>query len=445
MKLGHLYTILAMVLSSSIGFSAHHAFNRAPLVDTTEIERWVKTSASAPKTVEDFLAKLPLVYRSHFTLMYDSRSMHRATPQNPRIIFFGPDSRLMTAVSTDPTDPRREIIEFIEFDPKTSRFSFYEADFGGPRPQFIRQPTSCKNCHGTDGRPNWEPYDAWPGAYGSVHDTLKYKTHENALFTEFLKTYGKEPRFLSLPKTFFMKHETFGGDPTYYTVSRGGGLNSAFSITVNFLNRERLARILVESPEHAKYRNAITAALVGCNGRIESFLPKKLRSNHPQDFETVLAQTTEIITRDHDRRVLRTAELQKITDLEDFTYQVDRFGLREKEILRTARLRYLLENRIKNRVNMDRWGLSLLRDSYNFNDGNSGLENLVGHYVPMAFDSSDPLRKLISYKTMAFDVTSYSNEPGHSGHPDAFKLELFEAPEPTSALCTELERLGAGN
>lgn len=439
MKLGHLFVAILATLSSTRAFSAHHAFQRPPLVDIAGVEKLLAQQSNSPKTVEDFLEKLPLVYRSHFTLMYDSRSMHKATPEAPRIIFFGPDARLLTAVSTDRTDPRHNIVELIQFEPSQSKFSFHEISFDSAQPQVNHAPQKCQNCHGSDLRPNWEPYDAWPGAYGSIHDKMAYKTHENRLFSDFLASYKKESRFLSLPERFTMKQETFGGDPTYYTVSRGVGLNSTFSLLVSFANRERIAKAMIQSSNHSRYRNAITSALLGCPESPESLIPTGLKSNHLKSYSAILAETQEIMEKDHKRRVQQTADLQKIGDLEEFEAGIDRYGLREKEVVRIAKLRYLLENRRTGSTAMDRWSLSLYRDSYNFNDGARGLENLIGHYVPMAYSDTDALKGKIQYKTIPFDTTSYSEIPGHSGGKDAFKLELFEAMEPALGLCADLK------
>jgi len=438
MKFGYFFVAILATVSGTRAFSAHHAFQRAPLVDIAGIEQLFSQKSTAPKTVEEFLEKLPLVYRSHFTLMYDSRSMHKATPEAPRIIFFGPDARLLTGVSTDKTDPRHNIVELIQFEPAQSKFSFHEISFDSALPQVNHAPQKCQNCHGSDLRPNWEPYDAWPGAYGSVHDKMAYKTHENQFFSDFLAGYKKEPRFLSLPERFIMKQETFGGDPTYYTVSRGVGLNSTFSLLVSFANRERIAKAMIQSSNHSRYRNAITSALLGCPESPESLIPPGPKTNHPKSYSAILTETQEMMERDHKRRVQQTAQLQKIEDVEEFEAGIDRYGLREKDVVRIAKLRYLLENRRNGSTAMDHWSLSLYRDSYNFNDGASGLENLIGHYVPMAYSDTETLKGKIQYKTIPFDATSYSEMPGHSGGEDAFKLELFEAMPAAPDLCKEL-------
>lgn len=433
---------VAFLFSFSFGHAAHRAFDHAPLVTSSQIESWFKNPATEPKTIETFLAKLPEIYRGHFALMYDSKSLHQATPNEPRIIFFGPDARLLTAVSTDPRDPRYGVVEMIEYEPQTAEYKFHELDFDGERPQFIREPSRCNTCHGGDGRPNWEPYDGWPGAYGSVHDTMKWKTKENALFGEFMKTSLFKGRFLSLPPRFVTIQETFGGDPTYFTTSRGGGLNGGFSLLLGFSNLERVSRIMVESKNHARYRYAIAATLLNCKQPISSFLAPDLQSNHPRSFKGIFAETKKMILKDRARRIENIARLQEAKDKEELAQNIDRYGERSDEIVRVAKLRYLFENRIQDKIAMDRWSTSLYRDSYDFNDGVGGLENLIGHYVPMAFPDSDPLKKKMKYKTTLYDATSYSPTPVTSGHPEGFKLELFQAEPVDRAFCLELQAAG---
>ncbi len=439
--------VVGGVLSFSVSgwgtFVPHAAFDRPPLVSAADIDGWLKAT-DAPKTVEGFLKRLPAAYRGHFTLMYSTGSLHRATPDYPRTIYFGPDSRLLTAVSSDPTDPRREIVELIEFNPKTARFTAHEIDFKQASPRLNNEPRNCAGCHGHDLRPNWEPYDAWPGAYGSVHDKMAAGTHENGLFSKFLDRMKSDLRFGSLPENFLVQQSNFGGSTTYYTASRGTGSNSTFSLMVSFANRERLTRIMVESPDFASYRSAVTSALLGCPESPEETLPAALKKNHPRSFASVLDETQKLIARDHDRRVRRTAFLQQIKDdeetMETFRMDVDRFGLRDRETTRVAKLRYLFENREVNSIPMDRWTNSVFRDSYQFNDGVSGLENLIGQYVPSAYPSRDPLRAKIIYKTIPYEVTSFSEEPAHhTTHPDGFKLELYESPDPSAELCQSLK------
>jgi hypothetical protein len=65
-------------------------------------------------------------------------------------------------------------IEMIQYDDERARFDFYELAFDGGRPRLSEpNPQACLGCHQSlshadaDLRPNWEPYNVWPGAYGS--------------------------------------------------------------------------------------------------------------------------------------------------------------------------------------------------------------------------------------------------------------------------------------
>ena len=430
---------LALFVSFEVVWAGNPAFNRRPLLDVATIEGWINDPVETPKSVGDLLLRFPALYRSHFVLMHDSLSLHQATPTHPRIIFFGPDARLLTAVSTFPEDPRRDIIELIQFEPQTAKYSFHEVSFIGKSPQIVHEPPKCKSCHGVDGRPNWEPYDMWPGSYGSVHDTIPSGALEHNFFTEFLLNFKKNDRLQSLQGDFFMKDEGSAGKTNYFTVSRGSSSNASLSILLGFSNRERLARQIINSKDHSQYRYAIIAALLGCPQEPREFLRKDLKLNHPKIFTEVLDETQKLIHQGHLRRLHLSEEFQKTSPNNDISERVDRFGLRQKEIVRIAKLRYLLENRTVDKLEMDRWSLSHRKDTYDLNDGLSGLENLVGHYVPMAFSPSESITSKIIYETIPFAITSYDSDAIPSNkEKEVFALQAFEAPSPSKELCEEL-------
>ncbi len=420
---------------------AHPAFDHEPLISIKDIKTWVEHDSSSVNTVSKFLKRLPEAYRSHFVLQYASNSLHEATAETPRMIFFGPDSRLLMAVSGEPSDLRYNIIEFIEFNAKTSRYEFHELDFSSSqKPKLISNPSSCKNCHGSSLRPNWEPYDLWPGAYGTLHDTIKQKSQENAQFSNFLnllKNSKLAHRYSALPDAFFLTQKTAAGSSNYYTASRGTGLNSTMSILTSFANRERIARLIIESPLHDSYRYAITAALIGCSEPIETFIPEKYRENHVRLFEEVLRETRLKLSENLQRKIHLSIGIVKPFDVEEFIEGVDKYGLREREVLRIAKLRYLLENRKEGPVKMDDWSLSLYRTSYDFNDGNSGLENLIGHYAPKALNNDPKLLSEVGIQPIPLDITHYEDS-STSSPTDYFKMTLYKIRDDQSMSCAHL-------
>lgn len=428
-----------LALGMSALFAAPHpAFEHAPLVTAKQAKQWAKETSS----VEEWMTKLPELYRRHYTLMYETGSRHAATPANPRIILFGPDARLLIGISTLPSDPLIDTVEMIEYQPSTATYAFSTLDFKRPKnKRAMPQNSACISCHGTDLRPNWEPYDGWPGAYGSIHDTIEPASAEHRNFRELIKKRLENKRLAALGPDLLEGQAGKGEHDTFYTIQEGGGANSALSILLNFSNRERVARLLKESPEFPKYRRAITAALLECPQPIETFLPAELK--FARSFDEVRDGTEKYLRRHLDAQTRRAFELRGSTyvspeDDDGTTPRIDSYGMREAEVTRVARLRYLLEQREGEKVSMARWALPLDRHAYDFNDGNSGLENLIGHFVRWAYLPGEIIELGPEFTTMPFSISSYDPLKGVGKAEDVFALELFVLNKSNEETCRRL-------
>lgn len=382
-------------------FSSHGS------ISARQVINWVEEEKSS-SSVESLLAKLPPLYRSYFVLQYHSHSNHQASPLNPRVIFFGPDAKLLFAFSGLPTDPHYNTIEMIEYEKEEASFRFYSIHFEeGQRPQIEIQPKQCQNCHGPDPKPNWEPYSLWPGAYGSLHDRILKGTKELEGFRSFLASYQKSDRYRFLEGPFHAESKDILGNTEYYLSNRMMGPGSAFSVLLSALNQERIAKKIATSPDHDLYRFAVVAALIGCEEPIEDFLPEKIRANHLLSFSKVLKETRQLMKKDIARK-LRLLSNELNTSKEFVMKHADLYGLRPSESIRISRLRYLLKKRDKNPIDFDRWALGISKTSLDFNDGIGGLQNLLGRYLPLAFEESSPILRSIQIKKLPFHFTDSS-------------------------------------
>lgn len=118
--------------------------------------------------------KQPELFRDYI-LMYRSRSLQEASFENPRVILVGKDAKLVMTYNGNETQKGFNNLEVMEFNSSTHRFSFYEIQFRDGKAKYSKEnPQKCLNCHqsykrkSVDPRPNWEPYNLWPGAYGSL-------------------------------------------------------------------------------------------------------------------------------------------------------------------------------------------------------------------------------------------------------------------------------------
>ena len=77
-------------------------------------------------TVEGILAVLPESFRSSFTLMRKSKSAQEASSDNPRVIMFGSDARLILTFNGDKSQKGFNELEAIEFNDQTKQFDFHQ-------------------------------------------------------------------------------------------------------------------------------------------------------------------------------------------------------------------------------------------------------------------------------------------------------------------------------
>lgn len=133
-------------------------------------------------TVEKALSLVPKDFFENYVLVYRSRSLQDSSFEYPRVIAFGKSARFVLAFNGHKDQKGFNSIETIQFRENEQKWEFSEITFSGNGlPTFETNPTKCLECHQSpsrtdiDMRPNWEPYNFWPGVYGSVDDTIEPK------------------------------------------------------------------------------------------------------------------------------------------------------------------------------------------------------------------------------------------------------------------------------
>ena len=80
-------------------------------------------------SIEQLLASLPAEQRSHYAVMFESRSLQSASFENPRVILFGPDARFIVTFNGSPAQRGFSTLETMEFDEQTKQFRLRELQF----------------------------------------------------------------------------------------------------------------------------------------------------------------------------------------------------------------------------------------------------------------------------------------------------------------------------
>jgi hypothetical protein len=241
---------------------------------------WVQNELDSQQftSIEAFLAALTQDYRSSYALMYDSNSLQRATPLEPRVISYGTDASLILAFNSgDSTLGGSDTVELIQFNEPETKFEFYEISKSSltGKLQLTSETTKCEACHRSDPRPNWQPYDNWPGAYGSNDDMLAAVPTEQTNFADFVKVAANNPRYATLLNL----SSSSSGDEVI-----GSTPNTALINRIAQWNYMRAARLVRASQNYAAYKYAILGS-ADCYSSFEEFFPKN--NQPPTNWNTL--------------------------------------------------------------------------------------------------------------------------------------------------------------
>lgn len=280
-------------------------------------------------SVMDFIGKIPEGTLQKFTFMYDSKSLQGETSWKfPRVLRFNTDSTVIMSYTCDPKSLDFNTIEMITFDPESRRFHFSHYSFPLPdhpeagiynrlsKHQSVDH-KSCLACHGgSDPRPNWQQYDNWPGAYGSVDDRIGFTKGRNQ-FTwkkeeRQVNREGKEPRspeqdaLIEKESAMYRKfRESSKGNPCFdslpwpskdavgfahypyipfekqmnYNYRPNANLMNAVSRT----NSQRLARKFETHPTWNSLKYAAVGGALKCQN-LQSVLTERLKNIPSYDF-----------------------------------------------------------------------------------------------------------------------------------------------------------------
>ncbi len=251
--------VLALLLSAPLATASYNNIKDSSRLSWEKLKKMIEHNGlkSVEKTLNLVKDTHPEFFRN-YVLMYHSRSLQGSSFENPRAILFDRSGQFIFSFNGNRLQRGFNRLEIMQFQKGENRFEFREVifsdsgevTFSGPNP------AKCMVCHqdvnrtNIDPRPNWEPYNIWPGAYGSNSGRLYTSKHEknqprfqrmDTLMLEnmerekeelekfFAKTYPEHPRYQLL--------EAKSYDPDFTT--------EITQILAN-LNFRRVSRIITE-------------------------------------------------------------------------------------------------------------------------------------------------------------------------------------------------------
>lgn len=312
------------------------------------------------KSLDALIPCLPVRYLETWVLMFESHSLQTATPQMPRAILYGADSRLVLTFTGD--SQRKEeynTLETMEFDEISSVFKLKEITFspdGLSLPAFNEQPISCVQCHGSDSKPIWHAYNQWTGAYFGRNSKIVEYNDEAKNLELFVRNQKHRGRYQNLSERHYYLTESFAEG-----LENSGQLNRDFNETLAKLNYRRIARKIIESKDFEKFKYAIFGAALGCS-QIETFLPDEIKKSFKASSVAMEKETTSWLKQEQSELELGASKNENVTvfELEEYSGGSSRM----------SNLRYLMENR---GLATHDWHMNLDPNFYSTYDGHRGM------------------------------------------------------------------------
>lgn len=234
-------------------------------------------------SVEGLIEALPQDLRTHYALMFTSRSLQGANLANPRAILFGSDAEFIVTFNGDPAVRGYSAVETMQFDPRKNEFQFREIQFPVAKGAsvVISEPNSarCLACHGQPARPIWDMPPSWPGAYGERYGA-GLSPKETAGIREFLALQPVHARYRNLlGAAAFADRETYVSSAhAMYNGVRTISPNAQLSVLLTNLNYRMIMSEIASRPAFDAHRYALLAAAEGSCGPLPDYYPASVRA-----------------------------------------------------------------------------------------------------------------------------------------------------------------------
>jgi hypothetical protein len=260
---------LLTLLSSVFALANTHILVTQHAGDTGDfthfLERISKTSySSAEDFLRDWKSERP-VYFSNYVMAYRSRSLQQATPQFPRVIMFNRNADMVLSFNGHGEHRGFQNIEMMRFDHEKDNFEFYELSFNNNRAELSPpNPVKCLECHqgskrqNVDARPNWEPYNAWLGFYGSIDDStslmkssfLRKNIHDDERDLIVRELESEDAWYADFWSQIQPTHERYSLlAPVERVQQREATINGDLTNRLAALNYRRAARLMTENKD----------------------------------------------------------------------------------------------------------------------------------------------------------------------------------------------------
>jgi len=363
------------------------------------------------RSIDELIPLLPEYYRKNYTFVYRSRGLQAslASPEWPRTILYGEDAKLILAFHKNPATPpvssADDLLEIIEFNDAKAAFQFRVLHFVPGKDPLAKEPeinpAVCKNCHGQDPRPNWDSYNLWPGAYGSVSrsdcDTMQEGTRELRNYVAFLAGNRKQDRYRHLPPETPRLNKCPQPPHRDHTFRNAVNTNPNAKLTDRLydLNARRLKRLIIQSPSFPAFKYLWAALAKDCLTDVEKFFPPNYAVlNKLPDFETTKRELKAFAAREFAERLKAFYQNNQGSEYDPYRVPVnflnDGSEGQYTQLDATARFKIVAD---RSRVSTARWETGFSDGTWLFTTPAKGISEIFRNWsVPgVGYQSCDEL------------------------------------------------------
>ena len=345
-------------------------------------------------SVETLLAALPEDLRSHYTLVFSSRSLQDASFEYPRAVLFGRDAHFIVTFNGNPTQHGFNAVETMEFDATTHRFVFREITFADAVQISDPNPARCRACHDEPARPIWDVPPVWPGVYGERYGAGLSSVEQHGMhrFLSLQRSHSRY-RYLENARALADRDTYVAGSRATYNGAAVEPPNARLSTVLSSLNVRSILSQLAAKPGFSAHLPVLLAASATNCGPLADFYPVALAPTVAADLTRFTAATMVA-----DRRQSVSKSLRRAGHENDYAALATRAEY--------TSLRYVAERGLQ--VSSQHWTLAFERGSYDLSAPNGALTLEQALFDWLARSDAD-LRTLAAYRT--FDPTD-----GYCGH-----------------------------
>jgi hypothetical protein len=342
-------------------------------------------------SVEGLIALLPVSMRSHYVLLFASRSLQAASFENPRAILYGKDAQFIVTFNGHPQQRGFNAVEVAEFKPLTQSFELREirfsADPNAPVEYSAPDPPQCLSCHGAAVRTLWDSAPLWPGAYGERY-LQPLTAPEKAGIGKFLEQQPNNVRYRLLldAERFGLRDLYIPGAHSRYDGNAVEPPNADFSRLLGDLNAHRIVAQLSSQPAFAAFQYALLGAAEADCGALPNYLPAAARAAADAGLAQISARTQSANAR---AALMRRQRLSTFADLPPTADSGHGASLTE--------LRYLAEHGLG--LSTRDWTLAIEQGSYDFSMPGPSVNSLAALLRERVLAQDPQLAELAAYRT----------------------------------------------